>query len=938
MNNGHHNNNDARGGHRFPHGFHIGTTLQNVLRNINHAFTSSNNVSGGELGNNDSEDRIDGVLPLAPTSPVVTGPDSNPVDSVVVSSSSMVDEPSLPSVSVYADIDMPPVIPTGHSQPDPQRDDDDSMPDLRSVTDSSDESDAGAINSNQIPVHPVDDDHDSAWTDEEDDLPPLEPIAGSRRARVEDDVDDARDRRHPSERVGDPPPPSNPPLQPYDPQQPPLPPGNQNTNPAAGVFPPLFGLNPWGSNAPGEDVPMEHTGEGTANPLPPPGNNPNPGRALRAIPILTAGFTFTIPLSGPALGNQDGTVPTAGPQGPLGMDTATREELFASFAAFFQEVQNLHASDELREDPERAKKLVAGLEVVPLGLVKRLERVGGAPGGHVDSSSTVASSPGCAICWDTLLDAESDGFDTQDSSGDVSQSSSSSMADQNEIFDSDAMNIDPTPASHPEPVATTASTTPASTSPSSEGFKVIALPCAHVFHASCLLPWFTRARQATCPTCRFNIDPENLTYSPPPRRAFNYAPAQPNNATPNANAAPAAPQAAQEVPSGTVPPINSIPVSADAPTPAPAPGDAATSGPAPPPATAQAGPQPAGHGFNTFINMPGLRVFPFPGVQIPPRPAGAHGAGNGNQRMPPPPPPTMPRTRTQSLPNMVDNHSFVPAGIDIVTIGLDMFVNGPAPGEGGGGNAGAGASDAGVVADGDGTGDGANATAGGGTPLPLPLPQEVRSLIEGLLGTARNMIPQMMNAQGLAPAPPVDGAPTGPQPQPQSAGPPPQAMGPQPVPPASGPQAAPGPQVRPNFFRPTRPMPPRRERKTWTLPPGPGPSLRQRVEQREREAGLRCSDTSCGIGPSDEDPCPQPSPSSMKQVSIHPIIDPDDENDLNASVCAHTFHPACLVSAERVAGWGGEDKTKPLVEASCPVCRAVGCVTRDEWEEGAASL
>ena len=25
-------------------------------------------------------------------------------------------------------------------------------------------------------------------------------------------------------------------------------------------------------------------------------------------------------------------------------------------------------------------------------------------------------------------------------------------------------------------------------------------------------------------------------------------------------------------------------------------------------------------------------------------------------------------------------------------------------------------------------------------------------------------------------------------------------------------------------------------------------------------------------------------------------------------MCEHKFHPSCLVSAERVAGWGGEDK------------------------------
>ncbi|KAI9568535.1 hypothetical protein HD554DRAFT_2022049 [Boletus coccyginus] len=134
-------------------------------------------------------------------------------------------------------------------------------------------------------------------------------------------------------------------------------------------------------------------------------------------------------------------------------------------------------------------------------------------------------------------------------------------------------------------------------------------------------------------------------------------------------------------------------------------------------------------------------------------------------------------------------------------------------------------------------------------------------------------------------------------------------------------------------------MPPSRERKTWALPSAPGPSLRQRIEQREREQGLRCSDMSCGVGPCDEDPYPESSVSSMKQVCIHPLPGVDDhEGDGHPSVCAHAFHPACLVSAERVAGWGGEDKTGPLVEVSCPVCRAVGCVTREEWELGVSAL
>ncbi|KAL4081174.1 hypothetical protein J3A83DRAFT_4084324 [Scleroderma citrinum] len=144
-------------------------------------------------------------------------------------------------------------------------------------------------------------------------------------------------------------------------------------------------------------------------------------------------------------------------------------------------------------------------------------------------------------------------------------------------------------------------------------------------------------------------------------------------------------------------------------------------------------------------------------------------------------------------------------------------------------------------------------------------------------------------------------------------------------------------------------MPPRRERKEWTPPPPPGPSLRQRIEQREREQGLRCSDPSCGIGPSDYDPYPHLSPASMKQISIHPQ-GVDGEGASSGTVCAHVFHPACLVSTERVT-WGGANSATgseggeganasrgQVVDVSCSVCRAMGYVTRSEWDEGVDAL
>ena len=79
-------------------------------------------------------------------------------------------------------------------------------------------------------------------------------------------------------------------------------------------------------------------------------------------------------------------------------------------------------------------------------------------------------------------------------------------------------------------------------------------------------------------------------------------------------------------------------------------------------------------------------------------------------------------------------------------------------------------------------------------------------------------------------------------------------------------------------------------------------------------------------------------PSTIRQISIHKI------GGQGEKVCEHTFHPSCLVSAERVAGWSGADAKRELgedeeeVQVSCPVCRAVGCISREDWDEGACAL
>lgn len=944
MDSGNGSNNDNRGP-RFGHNFHFPTSIQNVFRNINQAFSHNHPAqqnSTQEVVMTDATS-LESIDARAPVSEATLDRDRTPVPETsilpLLSETSRATPP-------LEDVDMPLASSISSIQNQTARDEDeDSIPELRSVSDSDESDDGQASRAETLPTsQPAEDDHESDWTDDEDDLPPLEPITGNRRARVEDDIDEARDRRHPSERVGGPASPPTPPPQSSNAQQR-LPADNQTF--LDGFIGPLFGMNPLNGNTfqgagpGGENIAVEHTGEGNAHP-PRPQNNPNTGRVLRVVPILNAGFTFTIPLGGPLNQNQGGPgAPPPGAPGDGPPDPAGRDDFLQAFADFLQQMQQFGGLDDNREDPDRAKKLIAGLEAVPRGLVKRLERVGGAPGGHVDGVGlTDSSSPGCAICWDTLLDAESDSFNPKASEEPATRTEANSSV----LTGADSSTAPSLPTSDPSPL-----TSPAEPSVPEQP-TIISLPCAHVFHESCLLPWFTRAKQATCPTCRFNIDPENLTHSPLPRQPFvNFGAPRP---APQANgAAPAAqpaPGTTQAVPSTTQaepdpPPVHNAERAAGGPPPAESGGpEPATAGPAP-------APQPAANqAFPNFLNggQPGQRFTMLNAVPLGPGatvqflqfPVGANGFDFFARRdgaapapaagpMPPPPPP---RTRTQSLPNMAENRPFGgPQAGDFVTVGLDLFFEdmsmpqrppqqegqeqqpqeqsqeqpqtqeqpqdqpeGPAPGQ------------------------------RQGNTLPGGVPQEFQTLINNFIQSAARTfipIPLFNPAAPQGPQPPADGAqaPTvdAPQPPPNGAA--------QPTPPFN----------IPHVHRQTRPMPPRRERKTWTLPTAPGLSLRQRVEQKEREVGLRCCDPSCGIGPSDEDPVPETLATLMKQVSIHPLLHPGE-----GTVCAHTFHPACLVSAERVAGWGGEDKAEPQVEVSCPVCRDVGCVTREEWEEGVSAL
>ncbi|EJC98905.1 uncharacterized protein FOMMEDRAFT_95194 [Fomitiporia mediterranea MF3/22] len=119
-----------------------------------------------------------------------------------------------------------------------------------------------------------------------------------------------------------------------------------------------------------------------------------------------------------------------------------------------------------------------------------------------------------------------------------------------------------------------------------------------------------------------------------------------------------------------------------------------------------------------------------------------------------------------------------------------------------------------------------------------------------------------------------------------------------------------------------------RERKEWTVPPPPGLTLRERIEKREREAGLRCDEVSCSLAPTDDDPLPHWPEDMLEKLAVR-----RDGSANNEPLCAHRFHPACLVDAGRVAGWDGRGEDG-VVEVSCPICRTIGHVEEEEWRAG----
>jgi collagen type II alpha/collagen type III alpha len=171
--------------------------------------------------------------------------------------------------------------------------------------------------------------------------------------------------------------------------------------------------------------------------------------------------------------------------------------------------------------------LVEGLEDVPVGLVRRLERVGKAMEDVAGAEGEEGSlgDGGCAICLEGLLveaddESEEEDKDKEDNQAPEEQPQPTQTNEMMDISPSE-----PTPSFSQQQLQTEESSSSPSPSKPSDSQphyqRIVTLPCAHVFHASCLLPWFSKPKQTTCPICRFNIDPENLTETSRAQRRAN---------------------------------------------------------------------------------------------------------------------------------------------------------------------------------------------------------------------------------------------------------------------------------------------------------------------------------------------------------------------------------------------------------------------------------
>ena len=214
-----------------------------------------------------------------------------------------------------------------------------------------------------------------------------------------------------------------------------------------------------------------------------------PARAFAQLSIVVDSAPLLTPMTQGTTG--DGT--------PL---PDTMEQEFAFDTGFMSQERVMEAFNQLvaafppagidrAPDAARAKTILAGVDKIPRGLIQRLDTVGELIEGGSESTVTT-----CAVCWEKLLE---DGLFTS------------------QVPETNSEQTGATAGPPPGPTSDTQGEDDQESTPS----EIVALPCRHLFHSSCLLPWLSR--KTTCPSCRFNLDPEDLTWRPRRPRPVNLA-------------------------------------------------------------------------------------------------------------------------------------------------------------------------------------------------------------------------------------------------------------------------------------------------------------------------------------------------------------------------------------------------------------------------------